>query len=153
MSMTVQLEPEDIEVLLANYRPKREAAAAALKEWDERIARLENLLPPEGGDEFNEVPFPDDNIGRIFGTTPSGRVPRGKTRVVVEGFLKTRNGNGATIPEIAEATGTKYPTVRRIIKELEDSFDVYEEDSRWHWATPARTDLQEGNKPTGAASS
>ena len=131
MSVSVQLEPEDIEVLLQTYLGKYAAAVAVTRDLEGKIHRLQALVPkthiqashPTISDATAET---HPGVQRVTTTTPGGRVPRGKTKELVEDFLKGKNGTGATIPEIALATGTKYPTVRRIVTELRVLRKVHE---------------------------
>jgi DNA-binding IclR family transcriptional regulator len=49
-------------------------------------------------------------------------------------FLQTRNGAGATINEICQATKAKYGTTHRLVKLFESKdMAVQSPDGRWHW--------------------
>ena len=156
-TVTVKLEPEDVDLLLETYAARLAAAEAAVFDLRQRIQRLQALAAKP--DQAHEPPVIVARMAAeiaerpgVVEKTEKGRVPRGQTRKLVENFLRARNVVGATITETAGATGTKYPTVRRIIKELQEIDAVHEgKESHWHWGSRL-VDLS-GMKDAGAGAS
>jgi hypothetical protein len=186
MSATLKLTVEDVGFLIEKYlallaiaEADRERAESAIAHLRERIRLFQLAVVPDGSAPFPvPVSIPDNPLAifeDVFSATHAtplgartekGRVPHGQTRILVENFLRSRNGAGATTNETVIATGTKYPTVRRILKELKESNMAFEGGhSIWHWGPrpgsaenplPAcrvrtrqpKTDLQERNETT-----
>jgi hypothetical protein len=63
--------------------------------------------------------------------TPAGRVKKGQSETLICGFLKERNGSGATIKEITAETGTIYGTARRVLEKLKKLRIVNEDGGLW----------------------
>jgi hypothetical protein len=130
-----QIEDEDFELLLAILREKRneaerlvvklevelEKAVRVVESFDKKIARYS--APPAPVPTITSAPAtraqaPAATLPPSI-IAPSGRVRRGQSEKLIMEYLTKRTDEfeGMTITGIATATGTKYPTVRRIIME------------------------------------
>lgn len=98
--------------------------------YEDKASQLEAKLE-RIAERMQDAPKPEITPP-IFGE--GGRVKKGLSKKIITDYLKMSNGVGATIPQIVSDTGTKLSTVRRIIKELEQSKKVETRpDSRWRW--------------------
>jgi predicted transcriptional regulator len=142
--VNVQISPGLLGAVLKTARQVRTETMAQrqtldqeIAELDSQIAGLEKLIVSDGVAPKNDAPLltfhdtiPKPNLSR------SGRVRRGQSERLVESFLHTRNGAGASIREIIDGTGTKYGTVHRLMKTFEEKGRVRQDDkSRWHLIT------------------
>jgi hypothetical protein len=140
--ITVQLDRELLEIVLKLSREEHAELVAERDVLDERIGAkdrhiryLEDALskqaePDEGNSPNGQAPTNETAIP----LSPSGRLRRGAAQGLVRMFLKTRNGVGATINEICQATQAKYGTAHRLVKLFESKdMAVQSSDGRWHW--------------------
>jgi hypothetical protein len=94
-----------------------------IADWERKIAKYEAMLPDQAL-----------QVQRLAAAlhTPSGRVRHGKSEQLITTFLAQQNGSGASIREMSNLTGTKYPTVHRVIKILAERGQV-RRDEQWRW--------------------
>ena len=140
MRETSQIDADLVELALQACRANHERALAQrlaideeIAQWELKIQKLENLIPSHRSVDSTK------NAGSISTEwrTPTGRIPHGRSEQLILRFLQTRNAAGATLREIANSTGVKYPTAHRLVKILERRHRVKRaENSRWRLVTP-----------------
>lgn len=130
MKMELDTDPELLDLALqmcrtnhANALARKDQAEDDIERWQRKIEKYENLV--------NIAMHKASVSGE---RTPTGRVPHGRSQQLITNFLQERNGTGASISAIAQATGTKYATVHRLIKTFEKANKVIQSrDKTWHW--------------------
>lgn len=101
---------------LESYRDRVETLEAKLQRIEERMAKHRTPTKPAKPQ-----------------LTPRGRVKKGQSKPLIVNFVKESNGVGVSIQQIITATGTKYGTIRRILRELEGSQVEQMPNSKWRW--------------------
>ena len=130
-TITVQLTAEMAEQMIPLWERQRDKKLAEAKELESKIKQvredLESTTPSGTADE------PTPRVAQPP-KTPHGRNKRGASRKLIGQFLKTRNGNGASIKEITAETGTVYGTARRILKQFEEEKKATVKEGLWKWS-------------------
>ena len=127
--------------LLKRQRAEKDAEMKAL---DAKIKNLESALGDSGMDDgipsFEGTPpsFGGGVTGNHPPKTPEGRIKRGESAKLIGGFLESKNGQGATIKQITDATGTVYGTARRILHDLRKQKLVRARAGVWKWQTDTK---------------
>lgn len=132
-TVTVELEPQEVDLLVSSYLARKEkaiserdSAVVVIREMDEKIKRL-TFEPEQGPALFENHDTPKIERG------PSGRMKRGEPEKFIAAFFQKRNGSGGTIKEACAATGVAYSTVRRIVLDLKDEGKLRQIADEWHW--------------------
>ncbi len=119
------LKREELQSILDKAEDALGDAKDALENFDRKIGRIKKILAQHVGEAVSDSP-----VAR----TPQGRTRRGESERLTRDFLKQRNGDGATVKEISDATGLKYPTVHRQVKLLREAgYAASDENRKWHW--------------------
>jgi hypothetical protein len=107
---------------------QRHAVDAEIEQWKLKIEKLEKLAA-----EMSSKRNATKHAASSHWRTKSGRARHNLSEQLITRFLMTRNIVGATLREMANLTGVKYPTAHRLIKILEGQGRVRrDEKSRWH---------------------
>ena len=126
-TVSVELDSDTANVLLNLLKERRANAAERIRQLDAQIARIEGTVVSADTASLSQAEEID-----IATLTPTGRIRRGHTKPAVLKFLSSCNGNAATIKEISRATGTEYPTVHAVLKQLaKENRVVVGSDSKW----------------------
>lgn len=121
--VTVQLDPGVLDPILNIWREARDAAVLQRDVLNDQIAGYER-----------NIAAIENASNQHLALSPSGRLRRGAAQGLIRDFLQGRNGTGATINAITQATGTTYATAHRVVKLLAEQDQVYQsDDTCWHW--------------------
>jgi len=133
--ITVQLDPEILGTVINVARQEQAQLTAERDILEEKIVAKSRYL--EDLQRIYEMHVPEGEIRRlpmVPTRTKEGRVKANQSEVLVKDYLKSRNGKGASLAEIAKGTGTTYKTVWRLIKRFEKSKEVERlPDKSWRW--------------------
>jgi len=131
-TITVQIKEDTAKDLIAVLKSKRAALLDQVAQLNLEIEGVTRYLSP-----VNEPPtafIPSLPLQPSPAKSASGkRAKKGASKVVIEHFLKVRNGTGATIKEITAETGTVYGTTRRILDGFLTNDLVSAESGLWKW--------------------
>lgn len=130
-TITVELSLDEAERLLSEYREARNVAIEDLQEAREKVEEISQKITRLEA-SINGPEFQKDFLSTLQ-RRPSGRAERGESEKLISDFLKNRNGTGASMKEVCEATGAKYATAYRILHKLEEKNFATEADSKWRW--------------------
>lgn len=151
MSFRIDIDPFDFKFLVLHLteelRKETELRDSFLAQADDASSRM-NALEAKiagylvaGGQHLHLSNEEADKINPPIG--PSGRVQRGATEKLVLAYLKQRNGEGGSIDDIKNGTGTTYATVRRALLKHQENGVVRVDGDRWHFVSTPFEDLSE----------
>lgn len=139
--ITVQLDTKMLGIVIKVSREEHDELVAQRDVLNEQIATkdrhlryLEDVFAKQTEPDGNTLNGQIETQLPIIPLSPTGRLRRGEAQGLVRMFLQTRNGQGASLHEICQATKAKYGTTHRLVKLFEaKNLAVQSKDGRWHW--------------------
>ncbi|MCE0483822.1 MAG: hypothetical protein LV479_06260 [Methylacidiphilales bacterium] len=129
-TFTLEFTPEIAREMLPTLERQHRQLVNLAAVVEKQIEAIRKELRPKTEDA--EEVFAQSNLARVS-HTQTGRAKKGETEKVVSDFLRQVNGAGTTMSTITKRTGTKYGSVRRILKNFLQKGAVTTKDNLWFW--------------------